>query len=115
MIPVKERKYIPAQLDIKWETLEPFYQELSTRTINSVGELENWLRDRSELEAALEENFAWRYIRMTCDTASEELLSNFQYFATEIEPKTAPYNNQLNEKLVGSEYFNQLDQDKYFI
>ncbi|MFD1256415.1 M3 family oligoendopeptidase [Mucilaginibacter terrae] len=115
MIPVKERKYIPAQLEIKWETLEPFYQELSTRVINSVEELEYWLRDRSELEAALEEDFAWRYIRMTCDTASEELLVNFQYFATEIEPKIAPFNNQLNEKLVDSEYFSNLDHDKYFI
>jgi oligoendopeptidase F len=115
MIPVKPRKYIPAQLEIKWETLESFYQELSTRTINSVEELEHWLHDRSELEAALEEDFAWRYIRMTCDTASEELLANFQYFATEIEPKIAPFNNQLNQKLVNSEYFSKLDQDKYFI
>lgn len=115
MIPVKQRKYIPAQLEIKWETLEPFYQELSTRAINSVEELEHWLHDRSELEAALEEDFAWRYIRMTCDTVSEELLANFQYFATEIEPKIAPFNNQLNQKLVDSEYFSKLDQDKYFI
>jgi oligoendopeptidase F len=115
MIPVKPRKYIPAQLEIKWEILEPFYHELSTRVINSVEELEHWLHDRSELEAALEEDFAWRYIRMTCDTASEELLANFQYFATEIEPKIAPFNNQLNQKLVDNEYFGKLDQNKYFI
>ncbi|CAM3655311.1 M3 family oligoendopeptidase [Mucilaginibacter galii] len=115
MISAKERKYIPAQLDIKWETLEPFYQELSNRPINSVQELEHWLHDRSELEAALEEDFAWRYIRMTCDTASEELLQQFQYFATEIEPKIAPFNNELNKKLIDSEYVKQLDEKKYFI
>jgi oligoendopeptidase F len=115
MIPVKERKYIPAQLEIKWETLEPFYQELSNRPINSVEELEHWLHDRSELEAALEEDFAWRYIRMTCDTTSEELLQQFQYFATDIEPKIAPYNNQLNQKLTDSEYVSKLDEKKYFI
>jgi oligoendopeptidase F len=115
MIPVKERKYISAQLEIKWETLEPFYQELSNRPINSVEELEHWLHDRSELEAALEEDFAWRYIRMTCDTTSEELLQQFQYFATDIEPKIAPYNNQLNQKLADSEYVSQLDEKKYFI
>jgi oligoendopeptidase F len=115
MIPVKERKYIPAQLEIKWETLEPFYQELSNRPINSVEELEHCLHDRSELEAALEEDFAWRYIRMTCDTTSEELLQQFQYFATDIEPKIAPYNNQLNQKLTDSEYVSQLDEKKYFI
>jgi oligoendopeptidase F len=61
----------------------------------------------------LEEDFAWRYIRMTCDTTSEELLEKFQYFATEIEPKTAPYSNELNKKLVESEYVDQLDEEKY--
>ncbi|WP_448697607.1 M3 family oligoendopeptidase [Mucilaginibacter sp. AW1-3] len=115
MIHKKERKYIPAELDITWEALEPFYTELLERPVNSVSELEKWLQDRSELEAALEEDFAWRYIRMTCDTASEELLQKFQYFATEIEPKIAPYNNKLNEKFVASEYAAQLDGEKFFI
>jgi len=91
MIHKKERKYIPADLQIQWETLEPIYTELLIREINSVEELEKWLQDRSEIEAALEEDFAWRYIRMTCDTNSEDLLQSFQFFATEIEPKIAPY------------------------
>lgn len=115
MIHKKERKYIPANLDITWEALEPFYTELLERPISSVVELEKWLQDRSELEAALEEDFAWRYIRMTCDTASEELLQKFQYFATEIEPKIAPFNNNLNEKFVASEFATKLDGEKFFI
>ncbi|HEY9535233.1 MAG TPA: M3 family oligoendopeptidase [Mucilaginibacter sp.] len=115
MIHKKTRTYIPADLEIKWETLEPIYQDLLKRPINSVEELVQWLHDRSEIEAALEEDFAWRYIRMTCDTASEQLLADFQYFATEIEPKIAPYSNELNKKLVASEYLDQLDKDKYFV
>ncbi len=115
MIHKKTRKYIPETLEINWENLEPFFKELCDRAINSVEELEKWLHDRSELEAALEEDFAWRYIRMTCDTASEELLQNFQYFATEIEPKIAPYSNELNKKLVNSEWADKLDDEKYFI
>ncbi|RFZ85864.1 M3 family oligoendopeptidase [Mucilaginibacter terrenus] len=115
MIHKKTRTYIPADLEIKWETLEPIYQELLNRPINSAEELEKWLKDGSELQAALEEDFAWRYIRMTCDTTSEELLQSFQYFATEIEPKTAPYNNELNKKLVNSDYVQQLNEEKYYI
>ena len=61
----KPRTYIPADLEIKWENLEPLYKDLCDRPINSVEELEHWLHDRSELEAALEEDFAWSYIRMT--------------------------------------------------
>ena len=115
MIHKKTRSYIPATLEIKWENLEPIYQELCDRPLNSVEELEKWLRDRSELEAALEEDFAWRYIRMTCDTTHEDLLQKFQYFATEIEPKTAPFSNELNKKLVNSEWVDQLNSEKYFI
>jgi len=115
MIHKKTRKYIPAGLEMKWEVLEPIFIELRDRAINSAAELEQWLRDRSELEAAIEEDFAWRYIRMTCDTASEELLQAFQYFATEIEPKIAPYSNEMNKKLVASKYIDQLDAEKFFI
>ena len=94
----KQRTYIPAELKIQWENLEPIFNELISRSLNSINELEQWLRDRSEIEAALEEDFAWRYIRMTCDTTDEKLLSDFQFFATEIEPKIAPLSNELNKK-----------------
>jgi len=100
---------------MKWEVLEPIFIELRDRDINSAAALEQWLRDRSELEAAIEEDFAWRYIRMTCDTASEELLEKFQYFATEIEPKIAPYSNDMNKKLVANAYVDELDTEKFFI
>jgi oligoendopeptidase F len=115
MIHKKTRTYIPAGFEIKWESLEPLYTELRSRQINSVAALEKWLHDRSEVEAALEEDFAWRYIRMTCDTANKELLQNFQYFATEIEPKIAPFSNDLNKKLVDSPWVDKLDHKKYFI
>ncbi|MGI4021428.1 MAG: M3 family oligoendopeptidase [Janthinobacterium lividum] len=115
MILKKEKKYIPQNFEITWENLEPIFTELQNRTINSVEELEHWLRDRSELEAALEEDFAWRYIRMTCDTTNADLLQSFQYFATEIDPKTAPLHNQLNEKLMASPFKDQLNEEKYFI
>lgn len=111
----KERSYIPAVLEIKWANLEPLFSELKTRDINSVRELEQWLKDRSELEAALEEDFAWRYIRMTCDTADAKLLEEFQFFATEIEPKIAPLSNELNKKFVECPYAEELDKDKYFV
>ena len=111
----KKRNYLSPNFEMTWEHIEPVFQELQQRQIHSATELEQWLRDRSELEAALEEDFAWRYIRMTCDTSSEQLLADFQYFATEIEPKVAPLNNELNKKFIASPYLNQLDQQKYFI
>ncbi|MBT2563506.1 M3 family oligoendopeptidase [Pedobacter sp. ISL-68] len=115
MITKKPRTYIPQELNITWENLEPLFTELQNREITSTAELENWLKDRSELEAALEEDFAWRYIKMSCDTANEELVKNFQYFATEIEPKISPFANELNKKFVESPFMNDLDKEKYFV
>ncbi|QEC50999.1 oligoendopeptidase F [Anseongella ginsenosidimutans] len=110
-----KRNYLPAQLNIDFETLRTFYEELLNREITSAASLERWLRDRSELEAALEEDFAWRYIKMTCDTPNESLRKDFEYFATEIEPKIAPYSDKLNRKLQGSPFREQLDKEKYFV
>lgn len=114
-IPVKQRAYIPQQLEMKWDNLSPILDELLERPIANVQELEKWLKDKSELEAALEEDFAWRYIRMSCDTANEKLVADFQYFATEIEPKISPIANLLNQKFNDSPFIDELDQEKYFV
>lgn len=111
----KQRTYIPAELKMQWENLEPIFNELINRSLKSINDLEQWLRDRSEIEAALEEDFAWRYIRMTCDTTDEKLLTDFQFFATEIEPKIAPLNNELNKKFIQSPFAEQLDEAKYYV
>lgn len=111
----KPRTYIPQELNMTWENLEPLFTELQHREITSTDELEQWLKDRSELEAALEEDFAWRYIKMSCDTANEELVKNFQYFATEIEPKISPLANELNKKFIESPFMEELDKEKYFV
>lgn len=114
-IPKKKRNYIPQDLEMNWETLEPILNELLARELSSVQELEQWLRDKSELEAALEEDFAWRYIKMSCDTTDESLVKDFQYFATEIEPKISPIANKLNQKFNDSLFIDELDHEKYFV
>lgn len=111
----KPRTYIPQDLTITWESLSPLFTELQNREINNVEALEQWLKDRSELEAALEEDFAWRYIKMSCDTANEELVKSFQYFAEEIEPKISPLSNELNKKFVENPYMDDLDKEKFFV
>jgi oligoendopeptidase F len=115
IIPKKIRNYIPQALEMKWETLSPIFDELLNRKLETLTELEQWLKDKSELEAALEEDFAWRYIRMSCDTNNEKLVQDFQYFATEIEPKISPIANELNIKLVNHELVDELDPEKYFV
>ena len=54
IIEKKHRLYLPQYLNIDWNHLEPIFNALLTRNITSVDELEQWLKDKSELEAALE-------------------------------------------------------------
>ncbi|MBO0359565.1 M3 family oligoendopeptidase [Hymenobacter sp. BT186] len=108
------RQYLPEDFHVTdWASLEPFFGELRGRNITSGEELERWLLDRSELEAALSEDLAWRYIRMTCDTQDEQRAANFQFFVSEIEPNVAPYDHALNEKMMGSDFLPELDSQKY--
>ncbi|RZK34044.1 MAG: M3 family oligoendopeptidase, partial [Hymenobacter sp.] len=86
------RHYLPEEFYVTdWASLEPFFQELQTRALPDVAALEQWLLDRSELEAVLSEDLAWRYIRMTCDTQDESRAESFQFFVQDIEPQVAPY------------------------
>ena len=110
------RKFLPVNMSIdSWASIESFFVDLECRKISSAIELEKWLFDRSELEAVLSEEMAWRYIKMTCDTSNQELLNSFNFFVNEIEPFIAPFSNRLNLKLVGSIYLKELDQEKYNI
>lgn len=112
----KERIFLPNELVIdSWEKLKVFFDDLKNRNIGNVSDLENWLRDRSELEAVLEEDMAWRYIKMNIDTTDVELAESFNFFIAEIEPNVAPYTNEFNIKLVNSPFINDLNAEKYYI
>lgn len=110
------RNYLPANFDIKsWDDLESIYNELLNRQISSAAGLEKWMLDVNELEAAVSENYGWRYIKMSCDTENEELVKSYEFFVMEIEPKIAPLSDKLNKKLMGSPFLKELDQQKYFV
>jgi oligoendopeptidase F len=109
------RHLLPAGLEIRdWQTIEPYFKELAEREINSADALEHWLKDVSELEAAVSEDACWRQIKMTCDTENKELETAFNFFMMEIQPKIQPYSDLLNRKLVESPFANTLDKKTFF-
>src|ERR1700730_2866245 len=109
------RQLLPEDFGITtWKNLEPYFLELQQRELNSKEELEQWLKDTSELEAVISEDASWRQIRMTCDVESKELEQAFAYFMMEIQPKIQPIADQLNRKLIDSPFLKELDQEKFF-
>ena len=116
MITIINRRFLPNKIKVtSWDVLAPYFNQLLERAINNIEELENWLKDRSELEAFVSEDLAWRYVKMTCDTTNKDLEQAYLFFVTEIEPQISPLTDKLNRKLVACPFINELDNDKYFI
>jgi len=120
MLPTAElkkpvRRFVPEGFEITdWKNLEPWFQDLEQRPLDTRADLEKWLLDMSELEAVVSEDVCWRQIRMTCDTENKELEEAFNYFCLEIQPKIQPYADRLNKRLVENPHTQELDQKDYF-
>jgi oligoendopeptidase F len=103
---------IPVQ---RWEDVSALFEELVERPIASHAELKLWLTDRSELDAYLQEDLGWRYIRQTCDTTDESKREILNFFIQEIEPHLAKYADELNRKMLDSPFLSQLTETGYFV
>ncbi len=112
----KKREFLPEDFTLTdWNSVKPYFEDLKKREITDALDLKEWLADRSELDAYLSENFAWRYIRMTCNTADEKLINDLNYFIEEIQPRVAPESDQLNQKALASPYLGELTEAGYDI
>ncbi|HTI90332.1 MAG TPA: M3 family oligoendopeptidase [Puia sp.] len=110
-----ERHFLPEGFEITdWKNLEPWFQDLEQRPLDTRVALEKWLLDMSELEAVVSEDVCWRQIRMTCDTENKALEEAFNFFCLEIQPKIQPYADRLNKRLVENPHTQELDQKDYF-
>lgn len=109
------RHFLPADFVIvDWKSLEPYFINLDERSINSPADLEQWLKDASELEAVISEDACWRQIKMTCDTENKRLEESFNFFMMEIQPHIQSYSDMLNKKLIDCSFTNELDQSTYY-
>ena len=110
-----KRNFLPENFTVTtWEALEPYFKTILEREINSLKDLENWLKDMSELEAVVSEDACWRQIKMTCDTTDKALEESFTFFCMEIQPQLQAYADALNKKLVNCVYTKELNQEKFY-
>lgn len=101
----KERAFVPDTFKVDhWNVIKPFFDKLETTVINSIGELEQWFKNRSELESVIAEEAGWRYIRMTCSTDNETYTKAYEFFVQEIQPHISPYSDRLNKKALTSPF-----------
>src|SRR5216684_6586519 len=62
-------RWLPAKAELtSWEQIEPWYRQILGRPVRYPEELEAWLYDVDELNAAVSQEGGRRYIAMTCQT-----------------------------------------------
>ena len=109
-----KRTFLPASFTVTdWASIEPYFKTLMETEITDKESLEQWLKDQSELEAAVSEDACWRQIKMTCDTQNKSLEEAFNFFCMEIQPKIQPFSDALNKKLIATPFLQQLDEAQY--
>lgn len=110
--PIKSPLSIAFKLE-QWERLEPIYEELAQRMIHDVEELEQWILDRNQVAAMVEEEFGWRYIKFTTNASDKAAAKRYEYYIQYIAPNISKYDFRLNQKLVASPFLQQLNFDTY--
>lgn len=111
-----ERAFVPKEFKVTtWSRLKPYYNDLLKRELNSLANLEQWLKDKSELDAVVSEAFSWRYIRVTVNSMDEKAEALYQYAVQELAPSITSFEHELNEKMVQCPFVDELPEDKYFI
>lgn len=106
----------PLMIKLKtWKDLEPYFNDLLNRSLHSLEQVQQWILDKSKLDAYLSESFAWCYINVTRDSNDKKATEVYTSFVQEITPKVASLENELNLKLVQNKFFAQLPISYYKI
>ena len=111
----RPKSYLPEDFRVSsWSELLPHYNELLNREIHSSEEFEQWILDRSELDAVVSEDFSWRYIKVTVDSRDEDAADHYQYAVESLAPQVTAFENDLDRKLVNSPFVNSINFSGYY-
>src|SRR4051812_19168073 len=112
----KPRTFVPETIDLgDWNQLSPLYDRLEARApeCKSVADLERWLLDWSELNAAIDQDASKRYIAMTCHTDNAEAEKAYLHFVEQIQPQLKPREFKLAQIFIAHPLRGQLPKQRY--
>lgn len=114
--PYEKRTFVPEDADLlnKGQVVK-LYQSLADRPVGNKEDLEQWVRDRSELEAALDQAGDVLYIKMTCQTDNPDFARDYRDFQENVVPAIRPLNDELNHKYLKLRETIELDPELYGI
>lgn len=91
-----------------WNSIQSYFEELQNEIPENENALKVWLKKWSELDAFLDENMAWRYIKMTCNTIDDKLIKSYDDFVENIMPNLTTISNTLNKNLLSNPYKDEI-------
>ncbi len=95
----QKRRFVPENFDFYSKpAVVALYESLRDRPVSSGDQIEAWLLDRSEMEAAFDQAGSLLYIRMTCQTDNPDYAASYTKFIEEIVPAVRPIEDELNQK-----------------
>jgi len=110
------RRFLPKDLPLgEWEALAPLFEDLEKRSLLSRRDVEQALLDLSELLAAVEEEGAIRYIRMTCDTTNPDYEKAYLAFVENVVPKVEEALHRLRLRFTQSPAWKDLPSERYLV
>ncbi|MCZ6785661.1 MAG: hypothetical protein O7E54_00710, partial [Planctomycetota bacterium] len=111
-IAVPPRRFVPDDLDPSdLDALADLVETIAGRPVASGAELEDWIRDWSELESIVMAGLARRYIAKTCDTADKKADEDYLNYELEVVPAWRTHDDRLNRIYLASQHQNDLDAE----
>ena len=96
-----------------WDFLKAELENLQIMEINNATDLLTFLEKKSEFDELIADEMAWRYIKMTCDSANEALLNAFNEYQEKIISPMQTYDFELKKKFYTSPFRNELNEKQY--
>ncbi len=111
----KNRLFFPLNFEITdQDSVTSLYQNVLLEEFENIAEFKTWLAKINELENIVSEDYAWRYIKMTCDTSNKDIEKHYLDFVNNIQPAIAPLENELHSKIAASPFIQELSKDKAY-
>ncbi|WP_227938222.1 M3 family oligoendopeptidase [Alkalihalobacillus deserti] len=93
--------------------VENAFEKLLKQPLETVEQVESWLKEQSKLKRALDEAMSGHYIDFQCQSDSKEAKAVFEHDQNVIDPMYKKYISLLNDKFLASNHVEQLDSVFY--
>lgn len=105
-----EFSFVSPELTLEnWTEFESMVKQLLDREINSEDDLLQWLKDENELLTIYSDERSRANVNLRRDSRNESYRESYDYINKEIVPKMELYSNQIHEKLLKTDAFNNLE------